>query len=76
MESVIATAHGLIHEPEAIVWSDEKPEGAVQFEPGKWGCVMAMFAAAATRGKTAAFDRETYGCFGGGFGLGFGNTYR
>jgi len=35
-----------------------------------------MFGAAATKGKRAVFDRQTYGCFGGGFGLGFGNTYK
>jgi len=32
--------------------------------------------AAAARGQTAVFDRKTYGCQGGGVGLGFGNQYK
>ncbi|HEY6838407.1 MAG TPA: DUF169 domain-containing protein [Geobacteraceae bacterium] len=75
MKSAIAGAINLGIEPVALVFTDEKPAGAVQFETGKWGCVLSMFGAAATKGRTAVFDRETYGCFGGGMGLGFGNTY-
>jgi hypothetical protein len=74
MESKIAKAIGLKHNPVAVVLADEKPENALQFKPGKWGCVMFMFANAA-RGKTVAFDTQTYGCWGGGVGLGFGNAY-
>lgn len=74
MESRIAQAMNLEFNPVAIVLTDKKPDTALQFKPGKWGCVMFMFANAA-RGKTAVFDRETYGCWGGGVGLGFGNTY-
>jgi len=29
----------------------------------------------AVKGKVAVFDRKTYGCWGGGVGLGFGNIY-
>lgn len=75
MKSAIAEAINLGIEPVALLLTDEKPGGAVQFEPGKWGCVLSMFGAAAVKGRTAVFDRETYGCFGGGLGLGFGNTY-
>lgn len=74
MESRIARAIGLKYNPVAVLLADEKPENALQFKKGKWGCVMFMFANAA-KGKTAAFDAETYGCWGGGVGLGFGNKY-
>lgn len=74
MESAIAEALGLKYNPVAVVLGDEKPENALQFKKGRWGCVMFMFANAA-KGRTAAFDRETYGCWGGGVGLGFGNAY-
>lgn len=75
MESTIAHALKLRFAPVAIEWADDKPEGAMQFIPGRWGCVMAAFAAVAERGRVAVFDRETYGCWGGGVGLGFGNCY-
>ncbi|MGO0123440.1 DUF169 domain-containing protein [Desulfothermobacter acidiphilus] len=74
MESKIARGLGMRFQPVALLWSDEKPSGARQFSPGKWGCVMWLFAAAA-RGEVAACDRETFGCLGGGTGLGFGNQY-
>jgi uncharacterized protein (DUF169 family) len=74
MESQLAKALKLKHHPVAIVQTDQEPEGALRFKKGKWSCVMFLFANAA-RGKTAVFDRETYGCWGGGVGLGFGNVY-
>ena len=74
MESATAAALRLRHEPVALIWTDEKPEQALQFHNAKWGCVMAMFAQAAL-GKTVAFDRNSYGCLGGGVGVGFGNLY-
>lgn len=76
MESKIAKALRLRHEPVAILWENERPAGAIGFKPGRFGCVMSLFSAVATTGCVAAFDRETYGCWGGGVGLGFGNTYR
>ena len=75
MESNIARSLKLKYGPVAIIWSDQKPEGAVQFVPGRWGCVMASLATVAQRQRTAVFDKETYGCWGGGVGLGFGNCY-
>ena len=74
MESQIANAIQLKHHPVALLWSDEKPEGAMQFSEGKWGCVM-WLAVSAARGKPAVADRKTFGCVGGGVGLGFGNQY-
>lgn len=75
MHSRIADELRLATRPVALLWSDELPENALQFKPGRWGCVMMYAAQAATRGAVAVFDRETYGCWGGGVGLGFGNCY-
>jgi uncharacterized protein (DUF169 family) len=75
MESVIAKAIQLQYQPVALLWSSEKPQGAMQFAENKWGCVM-WLAAAAARGKSAVADAKTFGCFGGGVGLGFGNQYK
>lgn len=75
MESRIAEILRLKYLPAAVLWSDDKPADAVQFVPGRWGCVMASFGVTAERGRSAAFDQETYGCWGGGVGLGFGNCY-
>ena len=74
MESTIAAALKLAHQPVALIWGDEKPDDALRFKEKTWGCVMWLFARVA-KGKTAVFDRKTYGCAGGGVGLGFGNTY-
>jgi len=76
MESLIAKAIHAEYEPVAIVFSDALPHGAVQFAEGKWGCVMWLLLAAAAKGKPAGADRRTFGCYGGGAGLGFGNPYR
>jgi len=75
MESQIAKAVHLKYQPVALLWANEKPEGAMQFSEGKWGCVMWLVVSAA-RGKAAVADKKTFGCFGGGVGLGFGNQYK
>ena len=74
MDSKMASAIRLETKPVAVVWVDSAPEGATRFKAGRWGCVASMFAAAA-KGRVGAFDRQTYGCWGGGVGLGFGNCY-
>jgi uncharacterized protein (DUF169 family) len=75
MKSVISEAIGLSTHPVAIIWAGEAPQGAIRFRRNVWGCVASALATAAARGRAAAFDRETYGCWGGGVGLGFGNCY-
>lgn len=74
MESIIAKELKLRYRPVALLFADEKPEGALEFKEGRWGCVVAMFTAAA-RGKTAVFSKETCGCGGGKIGLGFTDDY-
>jgi len=76
MESKLADALHLKCHPVALLWTDQQPVGAIRFHKEKWGCVMSMFAQAAAEGKTVAFDRDTFGCLGGGVGLGFGNQYQ
>jgi uncharacterized protein (DUF169 family) len=74
MESKIAGSIGMKYSPVAVLLTDERPEEALQFKEGRWGCVVSMLTAAA-KGRTAVFDRKTFGCPGGGVGLGFGNQY-
>ncbi len=74
MESILAKTLHLNHRPVALIWADEKPEKAVEFAPDKFGCIMFHLAAAA-KGRTAVISRETFGCPGGGVGMGFGNRY-
>ena len=76
MNSVTGNAIELKTQPVALVWADEAPAGATRFKPGRWGCVVNLFATAAARGRAGAFDRRTFGCWGGGVGLGFGNQYQ
>lgn len=75
MESAIARAIQLKYHLVALMWSDEEPADAMQFSEGKWGCVV-WLAVHAAKGKVAVADQKTFGCFGGGVGLGFGNQYK
>lgn len=74
MESAIAKAIRAPLPPVAILFADERPADAMQFVEGRWGCVMWLLASAA-KGKAAVADRATFGCIGGGTGIGFGNQY-
>jgi uncharacterized protein (DUF169 family) len=71
-KSEIARACGITMSPVAIVWTGTKPEKALEFRPGVWGCVMWFFAKVAKEGKTAVFSKDTTTCAGGAMGLGFG----
>ncbi len=75
MKSAIHQKIGTVYPPIALLWSDEAPGEAMQFKPGKWGCVM-WLAANAAKGRVSVCDRETFGCWGGGVGLGFGARYK
>jgi uncharacterized protein (DUF169 family) len=74
VKSKLTEALGLEYQPVVLEWTDEKPKSAVEFGKNKWGCVMFHFAAA-LKGRTAVISRDTFGCQGGGVGMGFGNTY-
>ena len=75
MDSKISRAIALKYPPVALLWSEQQPENAIQFKKQKWGCIM-WLAAGAARGRTAVCDRQTFGCVGGGVGMGFGNQYQ
>lgn len=75
IECKIARMAGLSTEPVAIVWTDEKPAGAIELKPGLWNCVMRLYAKVADEGRIAVFSRETVGCAGAAMGLGFGRPF-
>ena len=54
MKSKITAVIHLELEPVAFVWSDEKPEGAMAYLRGNWGCVLLRLAAAGNRELLAA----------------------
>ncbi len=74
MESQIARALESPFPPVAILFADAAPPGAFMIPEGKWGCIMWLLASAA-KGRPAAATRKSFGCLGGGTGVGFGNRY-
>jgi Uncharacterised ArCR, COG2043 len=59
--------------PVALVWSDEVPAGAVQPRPGKFVCILNLFAETARTGRITGGGRETICCSGGRAALGLGD---
>jgi uncharacterized protein (DUF169 family) len=74
MQSKISSYLKLQTEPVVTLWTDRLPEKKIQFARGKRGCVMSLLAASA-KGRVCVVDKETFGCPGGGVGLGYGNQY-
>jgi uncharacterized protein (DUF169 family) len=74
MESRITKELKLRFEPVAVIFSAEKPEGALEFKEDERGCVIAMLTAA-SRGKIAVLGRQTVGCPGGAIGLALKDSY-
>lgn len=69
MHSVISEELKLRLLPVAVIFTDDKPAGALQFQEDRRGCVVSLLHAAAKGGRTAVFDRETTPCPGGTIGL-------
>nr|WP_319269149.1 DUF169 domain-containing protein [uncultured Draconibacterium sp.] len=76
MNSKLIEALKLQMQPVAILLTDDKPEDGLHFKEGNmFGCVASMLVASSKKSRPAYFDRKTFGCPGGGVGLGFGNAY-
>lgn len=76
MNSKLVDALKLKMQPVAIILTDDKPDEGLHFKEGSMGgCVAAMLVAASRKNRIAFFDRRTFGCPGGGTGLGFGDRY-
>jgi uncharacterized protein (DUF169 family) len=76
MNSQLLKALKLKMQPVAIILTNDKPEAGLHFKEGSvFGCVADMLVAASKKGRLAFFDRQSFGCFGGGTGLGFGDRY-
>jgi len=72
MESTIVKHLQPEFDPVAVIWSDAIPENAMQFKPGRFGCILYLFASAARRGRTAGGSRRSIICPGGRAALGLG----
>jgi len=47
MNSKLVDAIGLKTHAVALTWADAAPQGAIQLKPGRWGCVVSVFATVA-----------------------------
>jgi uncharacterized protein (DUF169 family) len=76
MNSQLLKALKLKMQPVAIILTDNKPEDGLHFKEGSMvGCVAVLLVAASKTSRMAYFDRKSFGCPGGGTGLGFGDRY-
>ena len=76
MNSLLVNALKLQLQPVAIMLTDDKPSEGIHFKEGNMsGCVGAILVTASKKNCVAFFDRKTFGCPGGGTGLGFGDRY-
>ena len=76
MNSKLIEALKFKMQPVAIILTDNKPENGLHFKEGSMrGCVASMLVSASKKGRLAFFDRKSFGCPGGGTGLGFGDRY-
>jgi uncharacterized protein (DUF169 family) len=76
MNSQLIKALNLRMQPVAILLTDNKPENGLHFKEGSMGgCVAVLLVAASKKNRLAYFDRKSFGCPGGGTGLGFGDRY-
>ncbi len=77
MDSQLLEALKLNMQPVAVILTDEKPEDGLHFKAdSQRGCVAAFLVASSKKNRTAFFDRHSFGCPGGGTGLGFGDQYQ
>jgi len=74
MHSIIADELRLRLLPVAVIFTDQRPEGALQFAEGERGCLVPRLVQAA-EGQAAVFDAQTVPCRGGLVGLEFTATY-
>jgi uncharacterized protein (DUF169 family) len=76
MKSQLISSLKFRMQPVAVMFADQKPTDGLHFKEGTmFGCVASMLVTASKKGRVAYFDRKTYGCPGGGTGLGFGDRY-
>jgi hypothetical protein len=72
MKSIIVEHLEPEFEAVAVIWSDDIPDGALQFMEGRFCCILNLFAEASLRGRVAGGSRDTIVCPGGRAALGFG----
>ncbi len=72
MESTIVKHLQPEFEPVAVVWSDAVPENVLQFKPGRFGCILYLFASASRRNRVSGGSRQSIVCTGGRAAMGLG----